>query len=47
MIIDDSVCAKLLKFADGTKVFSVVATKNDIDMLQIDLKIWEKGRMNG
>jgi len=35
--IDDSVCAKLLKFADDTKVFSVVSTKNDIDGLQIDL----------
>jgi len=27
----------LLKFADDTKVFSVVSTKNDIDRLQIDL----------
>jgi len=35
--IDDSLCAKLLKFADDTKVFSVVSTKNDIDRLQIDL----------
>jgi len=35
--IDDSVCAKLLKFADDMKVFSVVSTKNDIDSLQIDL----------
>jgi len=34
--IDDSVCAKLLKFADDTKVFSLVSTKNDIDRLQID-----------
>jgi len=35
--IDDSVCAKLLKFADDTKVFSVVSTKNEFDRLQIDL----------
>jgi len=35
--IDDSVCAKLLKFADDSKVFSVFSTKNDIDRLQIDL----------
>jgi len=35
--IDDSVCTKLLKFADDTKVFSVVSTKNDIDWLQINL----------
>ena len=35
--IDDSVCSKLLKFADDTKVFSVVQTKNDIDRLQNDL----------
>jgi len=34
--IDDSVCAKFLKFADDT-VFSVVWTKNDIDKLQLDL----------
>jgi len=34
---DDSVYAKLLKFADDTKVFSVVSTKNDNDRLQIDL----------
>jgi len=32
--IDDSVCAKLLKCADDTKVFSVVSAKNDIDRLQ-------------
>jgi len=32
-----SVCAKLLKFADDTKVFSLLSTKNDIDRLQIDL----------
>jgi hypothetical protein len=35
--IDDSVCSNLLKFADDTKVFSVVPTKNDIDRLQQDL----------
>jgi len=35
--IDESVCAKLLTFADDTKVFSVVLTKNDIDRLQIEL----------
>jgi len=35
--VDDSVCAKLLKFADDTNVFSVVSTKNNIDILQIDL----------
>jgi hypothetical protein len=35
--IDDSVCSKLLKFADDTKVFSVVPTKNNIDRLQKDL----------
>jgi len=37
--IDDSICTKLLKFADDTKVglFCVVSTKNDIDRLQIDL----------
>jgi len=35
--IDDSVCSNLLKFADDTKVFSVVHTKNDIDRLQKDL----------
>jgi len=35
--IDDSVCAKLLKFADDTKVLYAVSTKNDINTLQIDL----------
>jgi len=35
--IDDSVCAKLLKFADDTNVFSVVSNKNEIDRLQIAL----------
>ena len=35
--IDDSVCSNLLKFADDTKVFSVVPTQNDIDRLQRDL----------
>jgi len=38
---DDSVYAKLLKFADDTKVFSFVSTKNDI-RLQIDLIILGK-----
>jgi len=28
---------KIVKFADGTNVFGVVSTKNDIDRLQIDL----------
>jgi len=31
--IDVSVCAKLLKFANDMKVFSIVSTKNDIDRL--------------
>jgi len=35
--IDDSVCAKFIKFADDMKVFSVVSTKNDIVRLQINL----------
>jgi len=37
--VADSVrlCAKLLQFADDTKIFSVVSTKNDIDELQIAL----------
>ena len=35
--IDDAVCSNLLKFADDTKVFSVVQTQNDIDKLQRDL----------
>jgi len=33
--IDDSLCAKLLRLADHTKVF--IATKDDNDRLQIDL----------
>jgi len=36
----------LLKFADDTKVFSVVSTKNDIDRLQIvliNLEKWSHG----
>jgi ribonuclease P/MRP protein subunit RPP40 len=35
--IDDSVCSNLVEFADDTKVFSVVQTKNDIDRLHKDL----------
>ena len=35
--IDDSVCNELLKFADDTKVFSVVSDISDIDRLQNDL----------
>ncbi|MGE5822000.1 MAG: RNA-directed DNA polymerase [Nitrososphaerota archaeon] len=35
--IDDLVSTNLLKFADDTKVFSVVADKTDIDRLQKDL----------
>ena len=34
--IDDSVSCNLLKFADDTKVCSVVANQNDIDKLQND-----------
>ena len=33
----DDICSNLLKFADDTKVFSVVQTQNDIDKLQRDL----------
>jgi hypothetical protein len=40
--IDDSICSNLLKFADDTKVFRVVQTKNDIDKLQNDL--WNLGK---
>ena len=43
--IDDSVCSKLLKFADDTKGFSVVSTKNDIDKLKsdsINLEKWSQ-----
>jgi len=36
--IDDSVCYSLLKFADDTKVFSVVSNNNDLIKLQNDLK---------
>ena len=36
MDIDDSVCSNLLKFADDTKIFNVVQTKNDIDLLRKD-----------
>lgn len=35
--IDDAVCTNLLKFADDTKVFSVVSNNNDIVKLQTDL----------
>ena len=35
--IDDAVCSNLLKFADDTKVFNVVTSKDDIDRLQMDL----------
>ena len=35
--IDESVCCKLLKFADDTKLFAVVATQADIERLQHDL----------
>ena len=35
--IDDAVCSNLVKFADDSKVFSIVQTKNDIDRLQSDL----------
>ena len=33
-------CSNLLKFADDTKVFSVVQTKNDIDFKRIYLRKW-------
>jgi len=36
--IDDSVCNSLLKFADDTKVFSIVSDINDVNKLQYDLK---------
>jgi hypothetical protein len=36
--IDDNIKSKILKFADDTKVFSVVATQNQIDNLQNDLR---------
>ena len=35
--IDDSVCINLLKFADDTKIFSVLQTEKDINKLQNDL----------
>ena len=35
--IDNSLCSKLLKFADYTKVYSVVSDNNDINRLQNDL----------
>jgi len=43
--LDDSVCSKVLKFADDTKVFSVLSYANDIDRLQQDLRnlcIWSQ-----
>ena len=36
--IDDSVCNNLLKFADDTKVFSVVSDIDDVNKLQNDLR---------
>ena len=36
--LDDSICSKVLKFADDTKVFSVVSNAHDIDRLQQDLR---------
>jgi len=36
--LDDSVCSRVLKFADDTKHFSVVSNANDIDRLQTDLR---------
>ena len=36
--LDDSICSKVLKFADDTKVFSVVSNANDTDRLQQDLR---------
>jgi len=36
--LDDSVCSRVLKFADDTKLFSVVSNANDIDRLQADLR---------
>ena len=38
--IGDSVCSKLLKFADDTKVFSVVQTKNDTKVFSVDTKVF-------
>jgi len=31
--LDDSVCSRVLQFADDTKLFSVVSNANDIDRL--------------
>ena len=36
--IDESVCSNLLKFADDTKVFSVVTDIDDVNKLQNDLR---------
>jgi len=36
--LDDSVCSKVLTFADDTELFSVVSNANDIDRLQTDLR---------
>ena len=36
--IDECVNSKLLKFADDTKIFSVVASQNDVDKLRDDLE---------
>jgi len=36
--LDDSVCSKVLKFADDTKLFSVESNANDIDRLPTDLR---------
>jgi len=35
--IDNSVCTNLLKFADGTKLYSLVCNVDDIEKLQRDL----------
>ena len=45
--IDDSVCNNLLKFADDTKVFSVVRNDKDINKLQNDLVNLGKWSLNG
>jgi len=36
--LDDSICSKVLKVADGTKLVSIVSNANDIDRLQLDLR---------
>jgi len=36
--LDDAVCSRVLKFADDTKLFSVVSNANDIDGLKTDLR---------